>query len=1195
MENEEVAAKQETGTKRKTHFQLNSLENFYLEDKYPSQKAMEDYAVALKLTYKQVRGWFIERRRKEKKEKDVFCSSGKIGPGNVRDSVLDCTLNRGYGNKIYNQGSLGPRVKTQPKHNQTRFPDLDRSKKNCSTVIAKSRHMKNPSVGIKNSNQKKHLFGLQDLFTPEYILKKVFRKDGPPLGVEFDPLPAGAFRSCSGSVAASRDSQRKPKRRKISESSILGSRIQTLKGAPVKKYGIGKGLMTLWRATNPDSQCLPTGVNLINREAAKTCVNSTFLDLHESSRQQPKKSQYRRIAARQRLLGSKSQNNRKPSVKRRKVECNKDENRKKAYKAECKLAIGELRSQEQSGAIVVSLDDEELELRELQAGPNRLTCSHLAIDGRRSCSLCKDLLARFPPQSVKMKQPLCPRPWDSSPEIVRKLFKVFRFLYTHSVAVDVCPFTLDEFAQAFHDKDSLLLGKIHVVLLNLLLGDVGRELSSGFLPRAAKDCRFLGFLHFIMEQGFDVNFWNRALNPLTWIEILRLVLVAAGFSAKQGSLRRETLSKEGSRLEKYGLRPGTLKGELFNILAEQGSNGSKISDLAKSFQIVELNLPDTTDQLEQQICSTLSSDITLFEKISPSAYRLRVNTLTSKGTGTYQSDSEDSGSVDDDSESSCNNDSGDSDHSEPEELDSGDDCRIVQHKGRRKMKNKKLTEYTEIDESQSGEVWVLGLMEGEYSDLSIEEKLNVLVALVDLTAAGSSIRPENTVRAISENTVEMQHRGSGAKLKRSSVSQQLWSKPFQGHVGYVHSIDGQSFGKTGGHYRSNSSKSRSAEYIGELGSDMHPLQSIYLGSDRRYNSYWLFLGPCDGKDPGHRRVYFESSEDGHWEVIDTEQALCALLSVLDSRGARESQLLASLEKREAFLCEAMHNNMAIVSRARQSTRSDQCDMDAVSGDGSSPISDIDNNLTPAEAVNVSMALSGAIVLEHERNGEEKKKKWDRLQAFDSWIWNSFYSNLNAVKYSRRSYLESLARCESCHDLYWRDERHCKTCHTTFELDFDMEERYTIHIATCKEKEDGNLFVGHKILPSQLQSLKAALHAIEAAMPENALDGAWRRSAHKLWVKRLRRTSSLAEFLQVLNDFVGAINEEWLCQCNVSLGPNTALEEIMVFFPTIPQTTSAVALWLVKLDALLAPYPESVQSEKLPESNPHPRRNIRRKP
>ena len=27
-------------------------------------------------------------------------------------------------------------------------------------------------------------------------------------------------------------------------------------------------------------------------------------------------------------------------------------------------------------------------------------------------------------------------------------------------------------------------------------------------------------------------------------------------------------------------------------------------------------------------------------------------------------------------------------------------------------------------------------------------------------------------------------------------------------------------------------------------------------------------------DPGHRRVYIESSEDGHWEVIDTEEAFC---------------------------------------------------------------------------------------------------------------------------------------------------------------------------------------------------------------------------------------------------------------------------------------------------------------------------------
>ena len=53
--------------------------------------------------------------------------------------------------------------------------------------------------------------------------------------------------------------------------------------------------------------------------------------------------------------------------------------------------------------------------------------------------------------------------------------------------------------------------------------------------------------------------------------------------------------------------------------------------------------------------------------------------------------------------------------------------------------------------------------------------------------------------------------------------------------------------------------------------DLHPMQSIYLGSDRRYNRYWLFLGPCNTCDPGHKRIYFESSEDDHWDVIETQE------------------------------------------------------------------------------------------------------------------------------------------------------------------------------------------------------------------------------------------------------------------------------------------------------------------------------------
>jgi len=47
---------------------------------------------------------------------------------------------------------------------------------------------------------------------------------------------------------------------------------------------------------------------------------------------------------------------------------------------------------------------------------------------------------------------------------------------------------------------------------------------------------------------------------------------------------------------------------------------------------------------------------------------------------------------------------------------------------------------TEIDESHVGEAWVLGLMEGEYADLSVEEKLNALVALFNLVNSGNSVQ-----------------------------------------------------------------------------------------------------------------------------------------------------------------------------------------------------------------------------------------------------------------------------------------------------------------------------------------------------------------------------------------------------------------------------------------------------------------------
>lgn len=106
------------------------------------------------------------------------------------------------------------------------------------------------------------------------------------------------------------------------------------------------------------------------------------------------------------------------------------------------------------------------------------------------------------------------------------------------------------------------------------------------------------------------------------------------------------------------------------------------------------------EEIEQLICSTLSSDITLFEKIAPAADCLRINPDIN-GKQDHQLDSENSGCVDHDSRCSSGNSSSDeSDGSE--ELNSvRHGQRIVKYK-QCKMTGQKVAQYIEIDESYSG-------------------------------------------------------------------------------------------------------------------------------------------------------------------------------------------------------------------------------------------------------------------------------------------------------------------------------------------------------------------------------------------------------------------------------------------------------------------------------------------------------------
>ncbi|RAL37048.1 hypothetical protein DM860_003970 [Cuscuta australis] len=1030
------------------------------------------------------------------------------------------------------------------------------------------------------------------LHSPEYIFSKYFRRDGPPLGDEFDSIPEHAFLHCNKDATNShsicREDRKAQKRRKVLTTAIseghvcgelntsfprkksvtgkdliitkkgistnkhgIGKGLMNVRSVLAKRHGIGKGLMTVWRATNPNSAAFPTYVALCERDREKTKL-------------QQRQSILKRLT-------NNSQDKRKHALKSRKLQM-KAQNasrQKQPRRGKCELALDGERN-EDNDQFALLMDDEELELKELQTGPNPLTCcTHFTGNGLHGCSLCKGMLAKFPPDTVRMKLPLCIQPWNSSPELARKLFKIFHFICTYALITDISSFTLDEFACAFHDKESLLLGQVHVALLRLLLSDVEMQLGSGINCHSSKNFHFLDLVHSVEHNNSVLKVWLSSLNALTWIEILRQVLAASGFGSQCSTVHKGAVNKEGTLMAKYGIAPGTMKGELFSILLVQGNKGMKIPELAKLQSIVELNTIATTNELEDLISSTLSSDITLFEKISSSGYRLRINPNVSP----YRLEAK----VDDDSDISSDYCSGD---------DSDIDCLTSSPFKSRRMNhhiNKTLTVCTEIDESHSGEPWVVGLMEGEYSNLSLEEKLNVLSALVDLLSSASGLRVEDSVTTAANFGPVANNYGSGAKIKRSTAKPGSLLRQVGGYSSW-HSEKNMSVASALYPVDSLAVISTSFKKVNKTevdgGDDLHPMQSIFLGSDRRYNQYWIFLGPCDDIDPGHRRIYFESSEDGHWEVIDTEEALGTLLSALDCRGAREARLLASLEKRETALSQAM---LAVLNseRARQTVLSNQCEMSVSREDSSSSaVSDVDN-VSHAEVQNghISAIHSAA----HLGRKEPHRDKWSLSEAFDTWIWKSFYSSFSAVKHGKRSYLDSLARCEGCHDLYWRDEKHCIICHTTFELDFDLEERYVIHAATCGVSVDTNKFPLDKMLSSHLQSLKAAIYAIESVMPRDALAGSWPESVHNLWAKRLRRASTLTEVFQVLADFVNVINEEWVYQF-IHDGENSVREELLATFPTIPQTVSAVALWLVKLDKLIALYMESSASNNAIELN-----------
>ncbi|CAH9070591.1 unnamed protein product [Cuscuta europaea] len=223
----------------KTPTQVEALEKFYDEHKYPTETMKSQLAESIGLTEKQVSGWFCHRRLKDKRllSGEVFlngkqerssgviqdrgsglrqdsCGSTKQGDDRTSDprevesrrlngaefSTPDITHEfGGHSTKNYygmDDTSLGSNSSLRNTHfpinaesfdeGTSRYP-TNNSPADLKTVRPKT----GPSGYLKVKGHAENAA----IIEVKRQLGRQYCEDGPPLGVEFEPLPPGAFES----------------------------------------------------------------------------------------------------------------------------------------------------------------------------------------------------------------------------------------------------------------------------------------------------------------------------------------------------------------------------------------------------------------------------------------------------------------------------------------------------------------------------------------------------------------------------------------------------------------------------------------------------------------------------------------------------------------------------------------------------------------------------------------------------------------------------------------------------------------------------------------------------------------------------------------------------------------------------------------------------------------------------------------
>ncbi|KAL1537842.1 homeobox-DDT domain protein RLT1-like [Salvia divinorum] len=710
------------------------------------------------------------------------------------------------------------------------------------------------------------------------------------------------------------------------------------------------------------------------------------------------------------------------------------------------------------------------------------------------------------------------------------------------------------------------------------------------------------------------------------------------------------------RKSRHRLTPGTVKFAAYHVLALEGSQGLNVIELAEKIQKSGIRDLTTSKTPEASISVALSRDPILFERIAPSTYCVRPG---------YRKDPADAESViaeakdkilryangflaDQNVDEEEREDDSESDAAEGTEVDplavtldtnknvacnqvdsdSGNGKSKLPHDGL--LQNKvaaadigvaNLDQDVDIDESKTGELWVQGLTEGEYSDLSVQERLSALVALIGVANEGNSIRVILEDRMDAANALKKQM-WAEAQLDKRRMREETINKLYDSSFnaiteGGLSPLDAEnkaydpSISSVAGEDAHNTidnpdtsmgqfvspaqqngniterSRLQLKSYIGHRAEELYVYRSLPLGQDRRRNRYWQFIASPSCLDPGSGRIFVETP-NGCWRLIDSEEAFDALLTALDTRGTRESHLHIMLQRIEACFKGSVRKN-------RLSLNGDKGRQEDAEQNSSFAFESAES---PSSAVSTAsfdtLEPSLSFRIEVGKNEKENYNFMKRYEDLQNWMWKECFNSsiVRALAYGKKRCSQLLGICDICLATYAEDD--CPCCRLA-QSKIAAKGHFPVQF-NC----ENNLMDGRNS-PLRIRLIKTILISLEAAVPSEALHSSWTEDQRNSWGIELHNSSCIDDLLQVLNkieaiikrDYLSAdfeTTEELLCFCdskssvNKSNHPGSTPQ-----LPWIPKTTAAAALRLFELDASIFYTPSQKaesQDEKKVESLPN---------